>query len=79
MLRDAECQLAISPRPPDAGDVLQKRLFEDRYQVFYDANMLWHVRHPADPIHRRLRGEPEAVLAPAIAAAATPMAGRRGT
>ena len=37
MLRDGLCQLVISPRPPDAGDLLQKRLFEDRYAVFYDA------------------------------------------
>jgi DNA-binding transcriptional LysR family regulator len=37
MLRDGHCQLVISPRPPDAPDLLQKRLFEDRYRVFYDA------------------------------------------
>ena len=37
MLRDAQCQLVISPRPPDAGDVVHKRLFEDRYVVFHDA------------------------------------------
>ncbi|MBX3619463.1 MAG: LysR family transcriptional regulator [Rhizobacter sp.] len=36
MLRDSHCQLVISPRPPDAGDLLQKRLFEDRHAVFYD-------------------------------------------
>jgi DNA-binding transcriptional LysR family regulator len=38
LLRDGHCQLAITPRPPDAPDVLQKRLFEDRYVVFYDAS-----------------------------------------
>lgn len=37
MLRDARCQLAISPRPPDASDIVHKRLFEDRYAVFFDA------------------------------------------
>lgn len=37
MLRDGLCQLLITPRPPEAGDLLQKRLFEDRYAVFYDA------------------------------------------
>ena len=37
MLRDEHCQLVISPRPPDAGDIVQKRLFEDRYRVFFDA------------------------------------------
>ena len=36
MLRNDECQLVISPRPPDGADVVQKRLFEDRYRVFYD-------------------------------------------
>lgn len=36
MLRDERCQLVISPRPPDGGDILQKRLFEDEYRVFYD-------------------------------------------
>ena len=36
MLRTDYCQLAISPRPPDAGDIMQQRLFEDRYAVFYD-------------------------------------------
>jgi DNA-binding transcriptional LysR family regulator len=28
--------MAISPRPPDGIEVMQKRLFEDRYRVFYD-------------------------------------------
>lgn len=37
MLRDAQCHLVISPRPPDAGDIVHKRLFEDRYAVFFDA------------------------------------------
>jgi DNA-binding transcriptional LysR family regulator len=37
MLRDGHCDLAITPRPPDAGDVMQKRLFEDRYLVYFDA------------------------------------------
>jgi len=37
MLRDARCQLAISPRPPDASDIVHRRLFEDRYALFYDA------------------------------------------
>jgi DNA-binding transcriptional LysR family regulator len=42
MLRNEECQLVISPRPPEGADVLQKRLFQDRYCVFYDPQ----VRHP---------------------------------
>jgi DNA-binding transcriptional LysR family regulator len=36
MLRDGDCQLVISPRPPEAGDLVHKRLFDDRYVVFYD-------------------------------------------
>ena len=36
MLRNGACDLAISPRPPDGTDILQKRLFEDRYRVFFD-------------------------------------------
>ncbi len=36
MLRDERCHLLISPRPPDAADIMQKRLFEDRQRVFYD-------------------------------------------
>jgi DNA-binding transcriptional LysR family regulator len=42
MLRNERCQLVISPRPPDGTDVVQKRLFEDQYQVFYDPQ----VRQP---------------------------------
>jgi DNA-binding transcriptional LysR family regulator len=36
MLRDEHCQLVITPRPPDGSDIMQKRLFEDDYRVFYD-------------------------------------------
>ncbi len=36
MLRREHCQLVISPRPPEGGDVLQKRLFEDEPRVFFD-------------------------------------------
>lgn len=38
MLRQEHCQLVISPRPPDGGDVMQKRLFEDDYCVYFDAS-----------------------------------------
>lgn len=37
LLRSEHCQLVISTRPPDAGDIVQKRLLEDRFRVFYDA------------------------------------------
>lgn len=36
LLREDACQLIISPRPPEGSDIFQKRLFEDRYRVFYD-------------------------------------------
>lgn len=36
MLRNDDCQLVISPRPPDGSDIVQKRLFDDTYHVFYD-------------------------------------------
>jgi DNA-binding transcriptional LysR family regulator len=38
MLRDGVCDIAISPRPPEGSDIVQKRLFEDRYRVYYDAS-----------------------------------------
>jgi len=37
MLRDDHCQLIVTPRPPEGSDILQKRLFEDHYRVFFDA------------------------------------------
>ena len=39
MLRNEHCQLVISPRPPDGADIVQKRLFVDKYRVFYDADV----------------------------------------
>ena len=36
LLRQQQCQLIISPRPPEGTDIVQKRLFADRYRVFYD-------------------------------------------
>jgi DNA-binding transcriptional LysR family regulator len=36
MLRERQCDLIITPRPPDGADILQKRLFVDDYRVFYD-------------------------------------------
>jgi DNA-binding transcriptional LysR family regulator len=36
MLRNEHCQLAISPRPPEGSDIVQKRLFETEFRVFYD-------------------------------------------
>lgn len=36
LLREERCHLIVTPRPPPAGDILQRRLFEDRYICFYD-------------------------------------------
>jgi len=36
MLRSDRCQLVISPRAPNGADILQRRLFDDRYVVFFD-------------------------------------------
>ena len=36
MFRTNQCMLAISPMPPDGIEIVQKRLFEDRYIVFFD-------------------------------------------
>lgn len=36
LLRDENCQLIITPRPPVGADIVQKRLFVDRYRVFFD-------------------------------------------
>ncbi len=48
MLRNDECQLVISPRPPDGADIVQKRLFENPYRVFYDASVREAPRDEAD-------------------------------
>ena len=37
LLRDGGCDLLITPRPPEASDIVHRRLFEDRYRVFFDA------------------------------------------
>ncbi|WP_044564600.1 LysR family transcriptional regulator [Azospirillum sp. B4] len=36
ILREARCDLLISPTPPEGTDIIQKRLFEDRYVCVYD-------------------------------------------
>ena len=38
MFRTNQCWLAVSPLPPDGIEIMQKRLFEDRYMVFYDGD-----------------------------------------
>jgi DNA-binding transcriptional LysR family regulator len=58
MLRDEHCQLVITPRPPEGSDILQKRLFEDRYRVFYDAAR----REPPRSVDEYLAAEHVTVL-----------------
>lgn len=48
LLRSDRCQLAISPRPPEGADILQRRLFDDRYVVFYDPSVRPAPRDLAD-------------------------------
>jgi DNA-binding transcriptional LysR family regulator len=48
MLRNDQCQFVISPRPPDGADIVQKRLFEDRYRVFYDPAVRTAPRNRAE-------------------------------
>jgi DNA-binding transcriptional LysR family regulator len=36
LLRGDGCDLLLTPRPPDAGDLMHRRLFEDRHAVFHD-------------------------------------------
>ena len=39
MLRDARCQLILTPFPPDAPDVIQRRLISGDMMCFYDADV----------------------------------------
>ena len=39
MLRDAQCQLVLTPLPPDAPDIFQRRLISGAMMCFYDANV----------------------------------------
>lgn len=36
LLRDSDCDLVVTPRPPEVADIVHKRIFEDRYAVFFD-------------------------------------------
>jgi DNA-binding transcriptional LysR family regulator len=48
MLRNDLCDMVISPRPPDGSDIVQKRLFEDAYAVFFDPQVRKAPAHLAD-------------------------------
>jgi len=39
LLRDARCQLILTPFPPDAPDIFQRRLITGDMMCFYDASM----------------------------------------
>lgn len=39
LLREERCHLIVTPRPPPAGDILQRRLFEDHYVCFHDSTV----------------------------------------
>jgi DNA-binding transcriptional LysR family regulator len=39
MMRDAKCQLALTPMAPDGSDIFQKSLFSGKMMCFYDASM----------------------------------------
>jgi DNA-binding transcriptional LysR family regulator len=58
MLRESGCLLAITPRPPDVADLIQRRLFDDRYLVYYDAR----ARQPPKTLYDYLAAEHLAVL-----------------
>jgi DNA-binding transcriptional LysR family regulator len=58
VLRDQRCDLVISPRPPEGGDILQQRLFDDTYRIFFDRSR----RGPPNTIEDYLRGEHVTVL-----------------
>ncbi|MCS7102130.1 MAG: LysR family transcriptional regulator [Burkholderiaceae bacterium] len=58
LLRDARLHLAISPRPPDSDEIVQQRLFEDRYRVYYDPA----VRAPPRDAQEYLAAEHISVL-----------------
>ena len=39
LLREERCDLLLTAVPPASADIIQKRLFEDRYVCFYDARV----------------------------------------
>lgn len=58
VLREQRCDLVISPRPPEGGEILQQRLFDDTYRIFFDRSR----RRPPNTIEDYLRGEHVTVL-----------------
>lgn len=58
MLRERHCDLVLTPRPPEAGDLLQKRLFTDQFVIFLDGS----CREPPTDLDDFLRSEHVSVL-----------------
>lgn len=56
MLRKDICDLIISPHPPDASDILQRRLLEDHMAVFFDPDQRSAPETLADYLRSRHLG-----------------------
>lgn len=56
-LREDRVQLLITPRPPDATDIVQRHLFDDVYRVFFDA-----AQRPAPTLPAYLAAEHVSVV-----------------
>lgn len=53
LLRESHCDLLISPLPPAATDIVQKRLLLDHYVCYHDAATRPPPRHKADYLGAR--------------------------
>jgi DNA-binding transcriptional LysR family regulator len=61
LMRDARCQLALTPLPPDGPDIFQKALFSSDMMCFYDSEMrdpplTWEEYRDADHLTVRFSG-----------------------
>ncbi len=61
LMRDAQCQLALTPLPPDGPDIFQKSLFSGKMMCFYDADardppQTWEEYCDADHLTVRFAG-----------------------
>ncbi|NKB54390.1 MAG: LysR family transcriptional regulator [Rhizobiaceae bacterium] len=61
MMRDARCQLALTPLPPDGPDIFQKPLFSGNMECFFDGEMRdppqsWNEYCRADHLAVRFAG-----------------------
>lgn len=57
LLRDARCDLILTPLPPDAPDLMQRKLFSGNMKVFFDPK----CRNPPDTLEDYLNAEHVAV------------------